>query len=877
MEEAMKQILFLFASFFLAASASSAQRLPQIAIPESYQLSLAPDFSNNTFAGEETIQVRVLKPTDEIVLHAKDINFQSISITNAGISQEAKVTLVPESQMARLATGANLQPGPATIHIQYTGALNDELRGFYIGKDDQGRKYAATQLEDTDARRAFPCFDEPSFKATFEITVVTEKDMTVISNGRVVSDSPGPGGAKHTVRFSTTPRMSSYLVAVVVGHFESIQGEADGIPIRVLTTPGKKALAAFALEAAKFNLSFYDRYFGIKYPYGKLDLVGLEDFSAGAMENTGCILFRDYLLLLDEKSATTDLKKLVATVIAHEMAHQWFGDLVTMKWWDDKWLNEGFATWMSSKPIAAWKPDWNIQLYTLRRTLNAFDEDALVNTHPIHQPADTPAQILELDDAITYDKTAAVLGMMESYLGPESFRAGVNSYLKQHSYANAASSDFWNAETQVSGKPVDKIMASWIEQAGLPLLVVKTKCQDKFERIELEQERYFYDRSKLSAGSPELWQIPLCIKAPASGKPEACELLVKKQQSFTLQGCAPWDFVNANAKGFYHSGYSPEAIRSIAEVAENALTPGERLTLLSDVWASVAVDREPIDDFMVLAEGLTTETSSMVLEQVVKQLRYVQDYLVSVSDREAFDHWVRQLLAEAVREVGWEPKPGESEARRTLRAELITALGSIAEDPEVLARAQMLASQYLRDPDSIDREIAPIALRVAARRGDEAFYEELMKNVLAAKTPETYINGIIALSSFQEPRLVERTLEYAISPQMRSQDAVGLISFLMQNPAVAKQAWDFVQAHWSVIENLGGAFAGGEIVQATSGFCDPAMRDEVETFFTTHPAPAAERSLKQSAERINYCVDLKARQSDRLAAWLQNRRTSASK
>jgi aminopeptidase N len=508
----MRQLFFLIASFLLAF-ACAAQRLPQIAVPDSYQLSLTPDFSNNTFAGQETIRVQVLKPTIEIVLHAKDINFQGVSITSAGVSQAARVTLDQDSQMASLSIDRLLKPGPATIRIRYTGTLNDELRGFYIGKDDQGRKYAATQLEDTDARRAFPSFDEPSFKASFDITVVADKDMTVISNGKVVSDTPGPADSKHTVHFSTTPRMSSYLVAVLVGHFEYIQGEADGIPIRIWTTPGKKKLGSFALEAAKFNLSYYDRYFGIKYPYGKLDLVGVEDFSAGAMENTGCIVFRDVLLLLDENHAALDMKKLVASVIAHEMAHQWFGDLVTMKWWDNKWLNEGFATWMSRKPVAAWKPEWSVELDALRRTLDSFDKDSLVNTHPIHQPADTPAQILEIDDSITYDKTAAVLGMMESYLGPASFRAGVDLYLKQHSYANATAADFWNAETHASGKPVDKIMPTWIEQAGLPLIVVKAKCLDDVEKVTLEQERYFYDRAKLNAGSPELWQIPICMKA----------------------------------------------------------------------------------------------------------------------------------------------------------------------------------------------------------------------------------------------------------------------------------------------------------------------------------------------------------------------------
>lgn len=872
----MKHFLFPVASFFLIASASPAQRLPQIAIPESYQLSLTPDFSNNTFAGEETIQVRVVKPTAEIVLHAKDINFQSVSIASAGATQETNVTLLPDSEMARLTASASINQGPATIHIRYTGNLNDELRGFYIGKDDQGRKYAATQLEDTDARRAFPSFDEPSFKATFDITVVTEKDMTVISNGKVLSDTPGPGDMKHTVHFSTTPRMSSYLVAVLVGHFEFIQGEADGIPIRVWTTPGKRALASFALEAAKFNLTYYDRYFGIKYPYGKLDLIGVEDFSAGAMENTGCIVFRDYLLLLDEKRAAMDMKKLVATVIAHEMAHQWFGDLVTMKWWDDKWLNEGFATWMSDKPVAAWKPDWNMQLYTLHRTLDAFGEDSLLNTHPIHQPADTPAQILELDDAITYDKTAAVLGMLETYLGPESFRTGVNSYLKQHSYGNAAASDFWNAETLASGKPVDKIMPTWIEQSGLPLVIVKAKCADKDENVTLEQERYFYDRAKLNAGSAEIWQIPLCMKAPGSpalnmGK---CELLAQKQESFTLPGCSPWVFANANAKGFYRSSYTPVAIRSMAETAESALSPAERLMLQGDVWGSVAVDREPIDDYLVLSEGLRTEHNSAVLEELVKHLAYIRDYLVSKEDRESYEMWVRRLLAPTAHEVGWEAKPGESEAQLTLRAELMTALGGIARDPQVQALAHKLAAQYLANPDSVDREIAPVALRVTARQGDEAFYDKLMEKLRTTQTPEKFFNVMFALGSFSEPKLVERTLEYAISQQMRSQDAVGLIHLVMQNPGASKRAWSFVQAHWGSIENLGGAFAGGEIVQATSRFCDAEMRDEVLFFFTNHPAPAGERSLKQSVEQINYCVDRKAQQSNRLSSWLQNRNAS---
>ena len=477
--------------------------------------------------------------------------------------------------------------------------------------------------------------------------------------------------------------MSSYLVAVIVGDFEYIEGEADGIPIRVWTSPGKKELGRFALAAAEFNLSYYDRYFGIKYPYGKLDLVGLADFSAGAMENTGCITFREILLLLDEKHTATDLKKTVASVIAHEMAHQWFGDLVTMQWWDNKWLNEGFATWMSSKPVAAWKPEWNVQLDDVSDTVNSLDQDSLVNTHPIHQPADTPAQILELDDAITYGKTAAVLRMLEAYEGPDTFRRGVDLYLKQHSYGNATASDFWNAQTEVSKQPIDKIMPTWTEQAGPPLVTVKTECAGNSETVAMEQQRYFYDRAKLEAGSPELWRIPLCMKAGASATPgaEKCELMTKKQENFTLQGCSPWVYINANAKGFYRSGYNSEAVQSMAKAAESALSPGERIMLQADVWASVRVDREPIGDYLALAEGLQADRSSAVLGEILRQLTYIGHHLVSDADRESYSTWVRQLLAPIAHDVGWEAKPGESEDRATLRAELMGALGNVAGDP----------------------------------------------------------------------------------------------------------------------------------------------------------------------------------------------------
>jgi aminopeptidase N len=868
----MKRLL-LFVALSGFGMPSAAQRLPQTVVPDSYKLVFAPDFSNNTFEGEETIQVRLQEASSAIVLNAAEIEFHEVTVTSLSKTEQAKVLLDQDRQTATFSLAKPLTAGPATLHIRYTGMLNDQLRGFYLGKDDQGRKYAATQLEDTDARRAFPCFDEPAYKATFDLTVVADEGLTAISNGRILSDTPGPGH-KHTVHFATSPKMSSYLVALVVGKFEYVQGSADGIPIRVYASPGKKALSQFALEAAEYNLHFYDTYFGIKYPYGKLDLVGLTDFSAGAMENTGCITFREVLLLLDEKAAAISTQKIVAAVIAHEMAHQWFGDLVTMKWWDDKWLNEGFATWMSSKPVAAWKPGWNIAADNANAMVNSLDLDSLVNTHPIHQQADTPEQIIALDDAITYGKAAAVLRMLESYLGPETFRAGVNAYLKRHSYANAASADFWDAQTEVSKKPVDKIMPTWVEQAGVPLLKIKSKCAGNSQTISVEQERYFYDRKRMEQDTSELWQIPVCTRPGRSnGDTQAqCELAVKKEEAFALAGCTQWDYVNANAMGFYRSGYDSPTVLEMAKDFESALNPPERIMLLSDVWASVRIGREPIGDYLTLAEGLKRDRNDAVLDQLLPHLIYIGEHLTDGSDAELFASWVRQLLAPIAEEVGWAPKPGESETLDNLRASLLAALAEAGHDPQARAMARKLSEQALTDQSSVNRQIADDALRAAAYDGDESLYEKILGDLKAAKDPEIYFRDFSVLSRFRDPKLVERTLQYALSSQVRSQDSPYLIYQVMQNPADQRQTWNFVQAHWPEIEKLGGAFAGGVVVRGTSAFCDSGLRDEVSAFFGAHRATAAERSLKQSLERIDYCTDLKMTQQDQLASWLKQKK-----
>ncbi len=862
----MKKMFLLGSFIVLSLSAATAQRLPETARPENYKLTFTPDLDNAKFEGDETISVNVLKATSEITLNAADIDFHQVTIASGGTTQTAKVTPQKEKEMVVLSVDKPLAAGPAKIHITYTGILNSEMRGLYLGKDDQGRKYAASQFESTDARRAFPSFDEPDYKATFDITAIADKGQVGVSNYKVISDTPGPG-EKHTIKFATTAKMSSYLAALVVGNFEYVEGSADGIPIRVYSTPGKREMGRFALQAAQEIVKYDDKYFGIKYPYGKLDLIALPDFSAGAMENVGCITFREVLLLIDEKEGSVDLKKTIASVTSHEIAHMWFGDLVTMKWWDDVWLNEGFATWMANKPLEKWRPDWDFDLDDVSNTGGTLNVDALQNTRPIQQAAETPAQIQELFDGIAYGKAASVLRMLEAYLGEETFRQGITAYIKQHEYGNATADDFWDTQAKTSKKPVDKIMPTWVKQAGEPIVDVKAQCTGTSTNVTLTQQRYYFDRVRFESPNDQIWQIPVCLKGSA-GSATKCEVLAKKEDSFTVPGCSKWVLVNAGASGYYRSGYQPEAVSGLSHDAETKLTPAERIFLQNDIWASVRVGREPVGDYLAFAQGLQADRNRAVLEDVLGRLDYIGEYLLNTSDRDTFRAWLRQYLNPIVKEVGWEVKPGESDEQKTLRSRVIAALGVDARDPEALSKGHEIAEKALANSESVDHQLAGSALSVAAIDGDAAFYDRIMSALKSTKAPEEYYAYFYTLPQFKNQQLLDRTLQFAISPDVRSQDALGLISNVLQNPEGEKLAWDFVRQHWTEVEKAGGPFASAQIVGATSGFCEAEMRDQVTEFFNAHKNPAGERTYRQAIERINNCIDLKSQQESQLASWL---------
>ena len=560
----------------LTATTASAQRLPTTVTPVHYDITVSPRLADAKFSGRETIKLRVSAATSTIVLNAAEITFGDVSISAGGRQQRAVVTMDATKEQATFSFPNPVPAGDADLTIVYNGILNDDLRGLYLSKANN-RRYAVTQLEATDARRMFPSFDEPAFKATFALTAIIDEKDHAISNGAVISDTPGPGAGKHTVKFETTPKMSTYLVALAVGDFECISGTADGTPVRICSTPDKKSLTGFALESTQRIVEYYNRYYSIKYPFKKLDIVAVPDFAAGAMENTAAIFYRETLLLA-APDASVGVRKAIAAVLAHEIAHQWFGDLVTMQWWDDIWLNEGFANWMMSKPLKEWRPDWKVELDEVERQPRAMGLDALRATRPIRSKASTPAEISELFDPIAYEKGAAVLRMLEAWVGPQDFQKAVNAYIEKFKYGNARAEDFWGTLTTVTGKPVDKVMASFVDQAGLPLVSVDVTCAGGSSRAVLSQDRYFRDSAPAGAAAP-LWQIPVCLQS--SSGDSRCEVLQQKRQEISFNGCPAWVMGNAGARGYYRAAISPAMVRTMAEKVET-LSPAERMAVLSD-------------------------------------------------------------------------------------------------------------------------------------------------------------------------------------------------------------------------------------------------------------------------------------------------------
>ncbi len=844
-------------------------RLPRAVVPRRYELTLAPDLGAATFEGEGSIEVEIAEPVSEVLLNAVDLEIHEVTLVDAtGTSHRGAVTIDTENERARIALDGTAQTGGAILHLRFRGVLNDQLRGFYRStyKDAGGndKVIATTQFESTSARRAFPCWDEPDLKAVFAITLVVAGDLTALANSRQISDEP-IGDGRRRVQFADTMLLSTYLVAFIVGELEITDPiDLGGVPLRIVHQPGKGALTAFAEECGSFSKEFFAEYFAIPYPTDKLDLVGLPDFAAGAMENLGLVTFREALLLVDPTTATQAEEHVIANVVAHEIAHMWFGDLVTMRWWNGLWLKEAFATFMANVCVDAMKPDWHVwDSFGLDRTA-ALETDALESTRAIEYPVRSPHDAEGMYDILTYEKGAAVLRMLEQYLGADEFRAGVRAYLSKHAYGNTENTDLWDAIEAATSEPVRRIMDAWIFQGGYPL--VRAGLSPDGQSLRLSQRRFVYS----DVPDATQWPVPLHIRQSAGGRSSTTRVLLDaEEQDLPLVAPDAVVLVNAGGHGFLRVRYEPALLDRLAGPALAEMSTIERYNLVDDAWAAVIAGESTAAEFLRLARGFGDETTLPVWQALSASLGFCDRLIDDPDAREQFRTFVRGLAGPALQRLGWVPRDGEDDLTGELRGLLIRTVAILGDDRDAQAKARTLYRQSLDDSSSVAPPVASAALTVVAATGDEADYQQVLGVFETSTNPQDQLRHLYALADFDSEELMARTCELTLTDRVRSQNAPFLLSRCMRNRDHGEQAWHFVARNWTALNER---FPSTSIIRMVEGIrmlMRPEQASEVSAFFSERGVPQAAKTLQQLIERQQINTTFRERESGPLSASLR--------
>jgi aminopeptidase N len=858
---------------------SNPHRLPRAVHPVRYDLVLEPDLDRASFTGTADVALAVDEATDELVCNAAELDLTSAVVTLDGIEASVPWTIDEEHERVTFALPSTVAAGTeARLSLAFAGTLNDKLHGWYRStyKDDAGneRVIATSQMQATDCRRAFPCWDEPDFKAVFAVTMVVADDLLAISNGPEVSRDIRPDG-RHVVRFADTMSMSTYLVAFIVGPLVTTDPvDVGGVPMRLVHVPGKEALAGFGLEVGRFALRWFQDYYGIPYPSDKVDLVALPDFAAGAMENLGCITFRESGLLVDPVTATQTEEQIVADVVSHELAHMWFGDLVTMRWWNGIWLNEAFATFMEVAACDAFRPAWKRwETFSLERTA-AFETDSLTTTRPVEFEVVSPADADGMFDVLTYEKGGALLRMLEQYLGEERFRDGIRHYLAKHSYGNTETSDLWDALEATSGEPVRRIMDSWIWQEGYPL--VSASLDADGSTLVLRQHRFLFDEEGADAATlgDTRWAIPVGVRQVVTGAAGADAALGAAQESKVLLDqdelrlplLSPDAVVviNCGGHGFYRVAYDDALRTRLAAAAQRELSTVERYALLDDTWAAVVAGSVPAPAFCQLATEFADEPDVAVWRTLVAGLGWC-DRLVEGEPRERFRAFVRELVGPRLQSLGWQAAEGEDDLTGELRGLLIRALAVLGDDADAQAEAAERFEQQLRDPASVDPPVTAAVVAVVAANGGEAEYDRYIERFKEATTPQEQLRYLYALADFPDEELMARTLEFLIGPDVKTQNAPYALARCILNRERGEQAWRFVREHW---DHANAAFPNPSIVRMVDPvktLTRPEQQADVAGFFAEHDIPQAAKTLQQVLERQRVNVALRTREAPRLA------------
>jgi aminopeptidase N len=876
-------LIFLAAEFLIVSSAPASEKpfsfkstpgkLPKEVVPTAYSVRIVPDIDKFTFAGTETVKLNVRSRVRQLVLNALELNIEAASIDGKELPVSA-IKTDSQNELLTLELPSEPAAGEHTITLRFTGKINEQGQGlFYMRYQEQGsgarKVMLGTQFEATDARRFFPCWDEPAFRARFQLTSVVPENWLGVSNMPIESEKKIAGGKE--VRFAATPPMSSYLNVFVAGELDFIESRSGPTQIRVITTKGKAETGRHALEATAQILQYYNDYFGVPYPLPKLDQIALPGGFGGAMENWGGITYYESKLLFDPKTSSAETKQDIYEVLAHEMAHQWFGDLVTMAWWDNLWLNEGFASWMGSKCTEHFNPQWEVWL---RRELPrdpsrragiakeaAMEGDARPTTHPIQQPVATEAEANSVFDDITYKKGQSFLRMLESFLGEDVFREAIRHYMAAHMYSNTTTVDLWNALSQASGKSVGEIAAGWTEQPGFPVVKVK---REQGGDVSLAQERFTIN---FTNAPPLEWKIPLTYAVV--GETHATLLMSKKVDS--VHNIPPDRALklNVNGAGNYRVEYDQPSWKSLLGTLRN-LGVEDRVNLLSDAWALVQANRAPIALYFELVEKLPASTELAEREQIIHVLDFINRLLSGSSDQEKFQRYARSLLRSTFDAVGWQPRRGEQIASATnLRASLITTLGNL-DDPEIVAGCRQRFKAFLANPESLAPDLRPAVFAVVGRYADEPAWNELHQLGLKTTSIEEKQNYYNALAGAIDPKLVRKTLPIALTDELPTSRAVFLVLKVARESGHPGIAWDFARTNMKALLAKTDALGATSYAPSLFTFCSDDSRAEELRRYAKNSLPAASAAeVAKAVDEIQFHSEFKGRLGVQLSRWIE--------
>ncbi|KAJ8683682.1 hypothetical protein QAD02_019474 [Eretmocerus hayati] len=837
------------------------QRLPTNVKPRHYNIHLEPDLVGFTCDGKQDIHIEVVESTDTIILNSCEIDTKTAVFTDAsgkkikahGIKNDA------ESETLILTFSEKLPVGKSGIlHMEFKGEINDKLKGLYRSRytsPDGSVKYAAvTQFEATDARQCFPCWDEPALKATFDITLTVPEDLLALSNMPVKSTTAAPSNKK-TVVFETTPIMSTYLVALVIGEFDYIEDETtDGIKVRVYTPQGKQEQGRFALHVATKVLPYYKSYFNIPYPLPKMDLIAIAEFSAGAMENWGLVTYRETCLLVDPKNTSTANKQWIALVVGHELAHQWFGNLVTMEWWTHLWLNEGYATFVEFLCVDHLFPEYNIWTQFVSDShIKALELDALKNSHPIEVPVGHPSEVDEIFDEISYEKGASVIRMLHSYIGDDDFRKGMHSYLTKHSFANAQTEDLWAALEEASKKPVQQVMSTWTKQQGFPLLRVAEKSGPNKRILSLSQQRFLADGSADDDNS--LWVIPVAVSS--SKDPEKIiknDIMQTKTMDIDIEGVTPdsWLKINPGTVGVYRTLYEGSLLEKLMPaIQDRSLPPLDRLGLLDDSFALAQAGHVKTSEVLKLLSAYKMESNYTVWSSISNCLSKIGILLSHLDIYPKYKAFGRQLFSDIHSRLGWDPKPNEGHLDTLLRSLVLNRMISF-ENEDTVKEAQKRFQDHITGKALLPADLRASVYKAAMQAGDASTFDTLLKLYRETDLHEELKRILGAFGATQDEALLKRALEFSMSDEVRTQDTIfGILAVTMSYKGRVL-AWEFFKDNYKtlVTRYQSGYLLTRLIKCTTENFVTESYANEVAEFFKSHPTPGAERNIQQSIETI---------------------------